>query len=87
MLPAVMKWYRCLDRCEAVRLYTGTSAQIFSVRLRDKGPDYRGFVQVLFLLPSISYCGRSYQQWKALAWVKASMEKQRCWFTQLRSVV
>ena len=38
-----------------MRLYTGTSAQIFSVRLRDKGPDYRGFVQVLFLLLSTSY--------------------------------
>merc|ERR1719319_518221 len=32
--------------CEAVKLYTGTTAQIFSVRLRDKGPDYRGFVQL-----------------------------------------
>ena len=41
-------------RCEAVRLYTGTSAQIFSVRLRDKGPDYRGFVQVP-LLPQLPW--------------------------------
>jgi len=39
--------------CEAVRLYTGTSAQIFSVRLRDKGPDYRGFVQ----LPTVEGLG------------------------------
>jgi len=32
--------------CDAVRLYTGTTTSIFSVRLRDKGPDYRGFVQL-----------------------------------------
>lgn len=32
--------------CDAVRLYTGCGAQLFSVRLRDKGPDYRGFVQL-----------------------------------------
>jgi len=32
--------------CDAVRLYTGTTTSIFSVRLREKGPDYRGFVQV-----------------------------------------
>jgi len=31
---------------DACKLYTGTSVQIFSVRLRDKGPDYRGFVQL-----------------------------------------
>jgi len=32
--------------CDAVRLYTGTTSNIYSVRLRDKGPDYRGFVQL-----------------------------------------
>jgi len=32
--------------CDAVRLYTGTTSSIYSVRLRDKGPDYRGFVQL-----------------------------------------
>ena len=33
--------------CDAVRLYAGTTSSIYSVRLRDKGPDYRGFVQVV----------------------------------------
>ncbi|KAJ1525258.1 hypothetical protein ONE63_010082 [Megalurothrips usitatus] len=32
---------------DACRLYTGSNTQIFSVRVRDKGPDYRGFVQLL----------------------------------------
>ena len=32
--------------CDAVRLYTGTASTIYSVRLRDKGPDYRGFVKL-----------------------------------------
>ncbi|XP_034193229.1 uncharacterized protein C2orf42 homolog isoform X1 [Osmia lignaria lignaria] len=31
---------------EACKLITGTTAQVFSVRVRDKGPDYRGFVQL-----------------------------------------
>ncbi|XP_033208403.1 uncharacterized protein C2orf42 homolog [Belonocnema kinseyi] len=31
---------------EACKLITGSSAQVFSVRVRDKGPDYRGFVQL-----------------------------------------
>ncbi|KAL6434916.1 hypothetical protein ACFW04_005228 [Cataglyphis niger] len=31
---------------EACKLITGSSAQVFSVRIRDKGPDYRGFVQL-----------------------------------------
>ncbi|KAF7991527.1 hypothetical protein HCN44_008898 [Aphidius gifuensis] len=31
---------------EACKLITGTVAQIYSVRVRDKGPDYRGFVQL-----------------------------------------
>jgi len=32
---------------EACKLYTGTDMQIYSVRLsKDKGPDYRGFVQL-----------------------------------------
>ena len=32
--------------CDAVRLYTGDGSSVFSVRLREKGPDYRGFVQL-----------------------------------------
>ena len=32
--------------CDAVRLYTGDTNSIYSVRLKDKGPDYRGFVQL-----------------------------------------
>ena len=32
--------------CDAVRLYTGDGSSVYSVRLRDKGPDYRGFVQL-----------------------------------------
>merc|ERR1719244_2097639 len=35
---------RCVSDC--VKLYTGTTASIYSVRLRDRGPDYRGFVQL-----------------------------------------
>ena len=31
---------------EAVKIVTGSSVQVFSVRLRDRGPDYRGFVQL-----------------------------------------
>ncbi|XP_026293918.1 uncharacterized protein C2orf42 homolog isoform X2 [Frankliniella occidentalis] len=32
---------------DACRLQTGSNTQVFSVRVRDKGPDYRGFVQLL----------------------------------------
>ncbi|XP_060579498.1 uncharacterized protein C2orf42-like [Ruditapes philippinarum] len=32
--------------CEAVKIVTGSTVQVFSVRLRDRGPDYRGFVQL-----------------------------------------
>ena len=31
---------------EAVKIITGSSVQVYSVRLRDRGPDYRGFVQL-----------------------------------------
>lgn len=31
---------------EACKLITGSTSQVFSVRVRDKGPDYRGFVQL-----------------------------------------
>ncbi|KAK7870501.1 hypothetical protein R5R35_002907 [Gryllus longicercus] len=31
---------------EACKLLTGNTTQVFSVRVRDKGPDYRGFVQL-----------------------------------------
>ncbi|XP_015119737.1 uncharacterized protein C2orf42 homolog [Diachasma alloeum] len=31
---------------EACKLITGSTVQVFSVRVRDKGPDYRGFVQL-----------------------------------------
>ena len=31
---------------ESVKIITGSTVQVFSVRLRDKGPDYRGFVQL-----------------------------------------
>lgn len=31
---------------EACRLFTGPDTMVFSVRVRDKGPDYRGFVQL-----------------------------------------
>ncbi|XP_076468816.1 uncharacterized protein C2orf42-like isoform X2 [Babylonia areolata] len=31
---------------EAVKILTGSAVQVFSVRLRDRGPDYRGFVQL-----------------------------------------
>lgn len=34
---------------EACKLNTGNSTQIYSVRVRDKGPDYRGFVQLPLL--------------------------------------
>ena len=31
---------------DAVRIITGSTVQVYSVRLRDRGPDYRGFVQL-----------------------------------------
>lgn len=31
---------------DAVKIVTGTSALLYSVRVRDRGPDYRGFVQL-----------------------------------------
>ncbi|XP_064631260.1 uncharacterized protein C2orf42-like isoform X2 [Lineus longissimus] len=31
---------------ESVKVITGSTVQVFSVRLRDRGPDYRGFVQL-----------------------------------------
>ncbi|KAL0275894.1 UNVERIFIED_CONTAM: hypothetical protein PYX00_003614 [Menopon gallinae] len=37
---------------EASRLDTGTSTRVYSVRVRDKGPDYRGFVQLPIIQPS-----------------------------------
>ncbi|KAK6641715.1 hypothetical protein RUM44_013430 [Polyplax serrata] len=37
---------------EACRLNTGTSTRVYSVRVRDKGPDYRGFVQLPIIQPS-----------------------------------
>lgn len=39
---------------EACKLNTGSAASVFSVRVRDKGPDYRGFVQLPFLNGIIS---------------------------------
>ncbi|XP_073970212.1 uncharacterized protein C2orf42 homolog isoform X2 [Rhodnius prolixus] len=38
---------------EVAKLDTGLSTQIFSVRVRDKGPDYRGFVQLPAVQPSL----------------------------------
>ena len=37
---------------EACRLDTGNSTRVYSVRVRDKGPDYRGFVQLPITQPS-----------------------------------
>ncbi|KAK7069619.1 hypothetical protein SK128_008038 [Halocaridina rubra] len=34
---------------EACRITAGTDAQIYSVRVRNKGPDYRGFVQLPYM--------------------------------------
>ena len=31
---------------DAVKIITGSTVQVFSVRLRDRGPDYRGFVEL-----------------------------------------
>ncbi|KAK2163766.1 hypothetical protein LSH36_74g02076 [Paralvinella palmiformis] len=31
---------------DAVKIVTGSTVQVYSVRLRDRGPDYRGFVQL-----------------------------------------
>ncbi|CAL7944359.1 unnamed protein product [Xylocopa violacea] len=39
---------------EACKLITGTTAQVFSVRVRDRGPDYRGFVQLPLINATIS---------------------------------
>ncbi|XP_075223378.1 uncharacterized protein C2orf42 [Lycorma delicatula] len=38
---------------EVCKLITGNSTQIFSVRIRDKGPDYRGFVQLPVIQPNV----------------------------------
>ncbi|XP_059145182.1 uncharacterized protein C2orf42 homolog isoform X2 [Physella acuta] len=34
---------------ESVKILTGSNYQLFSVRLRDRGPDYRGFVQLPYI--------------------------------------
>lgn len=34
------------NSAEAVKIITGSNVQVFSVRVRDRGPDYRGFVQL-----------------------------------------
>ncbi|EFN86962.1 uncharacterized protein C2orf42 homolog [Harpegnathos saltator] len=39
---------------EACKLITGSTVQVFSVRVRDKGPDYRGFVQLPLINATIS---------------------------------
>lgn len=39
---------------EASKLITGSTTQIFSVRARDKDPDYRGFVQLPLISGSTS---------------------------------
>ncbi|XP_015585458.1 uncharacterized protein C2orf42 isoform X2 [Cephus cinctus] len=39
---------------EACKLITGSIAQVFSVRVRDKGPDFRGFVQLPLINATIS---------------------------------
>lgn len=38
---------------EVCKLVTGNSTQIYSVRVHDKGPDYRGFVQLPFMQSKI----------------------------------
>lgn len=39
---------------EACKLITGSTVQVFSVRVKDKGPDYRGFVQLPLINATIS---------------------------------
>lgn len=39
---------------EACKLITGSTVQVFSVRVKDKGPDYRGFVQLPLINTTIS---------------------------------
>lgn len=39
---------------EACKLITGSAVQVFSVRVKDKGPDYRGFVQLPVINSTIS---------------------------------
>ncbi|KAK0090551.1 hypothetical protein PV325_011698 [Microctonus aethiopoides] len=39
---------------EACKLITGSTAQVYSVRVRDKGPDYRGFVQLPLINTTLS---------------------------------
>lgn len=39
---------------EACKLITGSTVQVFSVRVKDKGPDYRGFVQLPMINSTIS---------------------------------
>lgn len=35
---------------DAVKLLTGSTTQVYSVRVRDRGPDYRGFVQLPYII-------------------------------------
>ncbi|XP_039310149.1 uncharacterized protein C2orf42 isoform X5 [Solenopsis invicta] len=39
---------------EACKLITGSTVQVYSVRVKDKGPDYRGFVQLPLINTTIS---------------------------------
>lgn len=39
---------------EACKLITGSMVRVFSVRVKDKGPDYRGFVQLPLINANIS---------------------------------
>ena len=46
---------------DAVKIITGSTVQVFSVRLRDRGPDYRGFVE-LPLNPEVDLQGQVVDQ-------------------------
>ncbi|CAH1404334.1 unnamed protein product [Nezara viridula] len=45
---------------EVCKLNTGTSTRVFSVRVRDKGPDFRGFVQLPVVQPNLDETESAY---------------------------
>ncbi|CAK9832733.1 Uncharacterized protein C2orf42 homolog [Anthophora retusa] len=51
---ATLRGVRKCPKCGTYNGSRGTTAQVFSVRVRDKGPDYRGFVQLPLINATIS---------------------------------
>ncbi|KAF6209602.1 hypothetical protein GE061_015350 [Apolygus lucorum] len=57
---------------EVSKLNTGTSTRVYSVRMKDKGPDHRGFVQLPILQPDLTSDSDAYlSQVSALCFVES----------------